>query len=104
MHFFKKLFGSLSHLNKKNDYARATLEYATSFKTFKSDKTDYNNRDIALEAEDKFGWRFSVYNRMRRINNIDVMDIEVTDSKKQRISVTLYRYLTSKTYQFISRH
>ncbi|MHC4584754.1 MAG: hypothetical protein ACYS3N_09500 [Planctomycetota bacterium] len=30
MRFFEKLFGSESNSDKKNDYARATLEFATS--------------------------------------------------------------------------
>lgn len=107
MRFFKKLFGSLSNSNNKNDYARATLEYATSFRTFKSNAIAHNNRGLAFESDSEYARPVSGYTRTHRIkpnNAIIVMNIGVAGSQKQRFSVTFYRYFASKTSLFISRN
>ena len=107
MRFFKKLFGSVSNSNNKNDYARATLEYATSFRTFKSNAIAYNNRGLAFESDSEYARPVSGYTRTHRIkpnNAIIVMNIGVAGSQKQRFSVTFYRYFASKTSLFISRN
>ncbi len=45
MRFFEKLFGSVSNSDEKNDYARATLEFATSLEINTNNaKADSNNR------------------------------------------------------------
>lgn len=103
MRFFKKLFGSVSNSNKKNDYARATLEYATSPQIIEKNAIVYNNRRLAFEADSEYVRPVSDYTRAPQINNIIVMNIGVAGSKKQRFSVTFYRYFTSKTYLSISR-
>jgi hypothetical protein len=106
MRFLKKLFGSVSNSVGKNDYARATLEYATSPKTFKSNAMVYSNRMLAFEAQGEYDRPVSGYARTPRIkpnNAIIVMNIGVAGSQKQRISVYTYRYFTSKTYLSISR-
>jgi hypothetical protein len=106
MRFFKKLLDFISISNKKNDYDRATLEYATSFKTFETNEMVYNNRCLALNDEGQYNHPLSDYTRVRRIkpnNPIIVMNIGVTGSQKQRFSVTFYRYFASRTSLFISR-
>ncbi len=99
MRFFKKLFGSISNSNKKNDYARATLKYATS-------PIVNNNRGLAFKADREYDWPVSVYTRTHEIKTkkaITVMNVGVAGLQHQRISVTCYRSYTSKTYLSISR-
>ena len=103
MHFFKKLFGSVSNSNKKNDYARATLKYASSPEIIKSNAIVCNNRRLAFEANSEYVRPVSHFTRARQINNITVMNVAVTGLQHQRISVTFYRSYTSKTYLSISR-
>ena len=103
MRFFKKLFGSVSNSNKKNDYARATLEYATSPVIIERNAIVYGNRGLAFEAEGQYDRPVSDYNTARQINNITVMNIGVAGLQKQRITVTCYRSYTSKTSLSISR-
>ena len=45
MRFFEKLFGSVSNSDEKNDYARATLKFATSLEINTNNAiADSNNR------------------------------------------------------------
>lgn len=106
MHFLKRLFGSVSKSNKKNDYARATLEYATNPQVYKSDAIVCYNRRLAFNAKGEYDQPVLDYARALRIKTnkaVTVMNIGVTGSQKQRISVTFYRYFTSQTYLSISR-
>ena len=106
MRFFKKLFGSASNSNKKNDYARATLIYATSPQIYKGDAIVCYNRRFAFNSKGEYDQPVLDYIRAQRIktnNAVTVMNIGVAGSQKQRISVTFYRYLASKTYLSISR-
>jgi len=95
MRFFKKLFGLVSNSNKNNDYARATLEYATSPEIIERNMIVYNNRRLAFEADSEYVRPVSDCTRPRRINNITVMNIGIAGLQKQRFSVTLYRYFAS---------
>jgi hypothetical protein len=106
MHFVKKLFGSVSNSNKKNDYARATLKYATSLEINKSNTIICNNQGLAFKSKGKYARPASDYTRAHQIkaNNAEnVMNIRVADLRHQRISVTFYRSHTSKTYLSIRR-
>jgi hypothetical protein len=103
MHFFKKLFGLTANSNKKNDYARATLEYATSPEIIEKNAIVYNNRRLALEADSEYVRPVSRCTTARRANNIIVMNFAVAGSQKQRFYVTWYRYFASRTSLFISR-
>ena len=106
MHFLKKLFGSVSKSNKKNDYALATLKYATSHQIYKSDAIVCNNRGLAFNSKGEYDQPVLDYTRALRITTnkaLTVMNIGVNGPQKQRISVTFYRYFTSQTYLSISR-
>ncbi|MBW7990495.1 MAG: hypothetical protein FVQ84_10825 [Planctomycetes bacterium] len=106
MRLFKKLLGSVSNSNKKNVYAKATLKYATSPELIKSNAIVNNNRGFAFKSKDEYVRPVSVYTRAHKIktnNAITVMNVGITGLQHQRISVTFYRYYTSKTYLSISR-
>ena len=51
MRFFEKLFGSLSNSDKNNDYARATLEFATSSDINTSNDIVYTKHKLAFKAK-----------------------------------------------------
>lgn len=106
MRFFKKFLGSVSNSNKKNDYARATLKYATSLEINKRNAIVCNNQGLAFKSKGEYDQPVSVYTRAHQIktnNAITVMNIGVTGLQHQRISVTFYRSYTSKTYLSLSR-
>ncbi len=105
MRFLKKLFGSVSNSNKKNDYARATLEYATSPEIIERNTIAYNNLGLAFKAKGEYDRPISHYTTALKINTkkaIVVMDVGVAGLWQPRISVTFYRSYTSKTYLSIS--
>lgn len=103
MRFFKKFLGSVSNSNKKNDYALATLKYATSLGINNRNAIVNNNRRFAFDADSEYVRPVSDFTRARQINNINVMKIGIADLKHQRISITFYRSYTSKTYLSVSR-
>jgi len=106
MRFFKKFLGSVSNSNKKNDYTLATLEYATSPRTNKSNAIVCNNRRLAFEAKGEYVRPVSDYTGAHRIktnNAVTKINVGVAGLQHQRISVTFYRAYTSKTYLSI-RH
>ncbi len=51
MRFFEKLFGFLSNSDKNNDYAKATLEFATSPDIYTSDEIIYTKRKVDFKAK-----------------------------------------------------
>jgi len=106
MRLFKKLFGSVSNSNKKNDYARATLKYATSLEINNRNAIVCNNRGLAFKADCEYNRPVSDYTRAHQIktnNAANVMNVAVDGLQNQRISITFYRSQTSKTYLSISR-
>jgi len=106
MRFFKKLFGSVSNSNKKNDYARATLNYATSLQINKRNTIICNNRGLAFKSKGEYVRPVSDYTRALKIHTkkaVNVMNIRVDSLRHQRISITFYKSYTSKTYLSISR-
>ena len=103
MRFFKKFLGSVSNSNKNNDYAQATLKYATSLEINKRNAIVNNNQEFAFNANSEYDRPVSNYTRAHQINNINVMNIGVAGLQHQRISITFYRSYTSKTYLSVSR-
>ena len=106
MRFFKKFHSSVSNSNKKNDYALATLEYATSRRINKSNAIIFNNRRLAFEAEGEYVRPVSDYSGTHQIktnNAVTEINIGVDGLKHQRISVTFYRAYKSKTYLSVRR-
>ena len=106
MRFFQKFLSSVSNSNKKNDYARATLKYATNLEINKSNAIVCNNRGLAFKSKGEYDRPVSDYTRVHRTktnNAVTVMNVAGAGLQNQRISVTLYRSYTSKTYLSISR-
>ncbi len=106
MRFFKKFLSSVSNSNKKNDYARATLKYATNRRINKSNAIVCNNRRHDFEPEGEYDRPVSDYtgaHRLKTNNAVTVMNVGVDGLQNQRISVTFYRAYTSKTYLSIRR-
>ena len=106
MRFFKKFLSSVSNSNKKNDYARATLEYATSRRIKKTNAIVSNNRRLAFKPEGEYVRPVSDCTGAHRLkinNAVTEMNIGVDGLQRQRISVTFYRAYTSKTYLSIRR-
>ena len=100
MRFFRKLLGSSSNSGKKNDYARATLEYATSPQIIETNAIVYSNRSSAFEPEGKYGRPVSDYSRTLEINAmgaIELMNLGGRGLHKQRITITSYKSYKSKT-------
>lgn len=106
MRFFKKFHSSVSNSNKKNDYALATLKYATSRRINKSNAIVSNNRRLAFEAECEYDRPVSDYagaHRIKTNNAVTEINIGVDGLQRQRISVTFYRAYKSKTYLSVRR-
>jgi tetratricopeptide (TPR) repeat protein len=61
MRFFEKLFGSVPNSDENNDYARATLEFATSREINKSSTIVDNNQSLILKDKVKYGRAISGY-------------------------------------------
>jgi hypothetical protein len=51
MRFFEKLFGSSSNSDKNNDYAKATLEFATSPDIDTSNAIVYTKRELDFKTK-----------------------------------------------------
>ena len=105
MRFFEKLFGSLSNSDQKNDYARATLEFATSPEIKKSNATIYTSRGLAFNAKDEYDLAILDCTKALEINTnkaIALMNVRVVGLQGPRISVTIYTSYTSKTYRYTS--
>jgi Flp pilus assembly protein TadD len=106
MRCFKEFLGSVSNSNKKDDYARATLRYATSRRINKRNAIVCNNRGLAFKSKGEYDRPVSDYTRAHQIktnNAVTVINIGVADLRDQRISMTFYRSYKSKTYLSISR-
>jgi hypothetical protein len=106
MRFFKKFLSSVSNSNKKNDYARATLKYATNLEINKSKAIVCNNRGLAFKTKGEYDRHVSNYTKAHKIktnNVVTVMNLGVAGLQHQRISVTFYRSYKSKTSLSISR-
>ena len=106
MRFFKKFLNSFSNSNKKNDYARATLKYATSLEINKRNPIVCNNGGLAFKPKAEYVRPVSVYTKANKIktnNAVTVMNLAGPGLQKQRNSVTFYRSYTSKTYLSITR-
>ena len=106
MRFFKKFLGSVSNSNKKNDYARATLKYATSPQIYKTNAIVGYSQRSTFNADREYNRPVSDYTRAHQIktnNAVNVMNIRVDGLPHQRISITFYKSQTSKTYLSISR-
>ena len=106
MRFFKKFLRSVSNSNKKNDYARATLDYATSRRLNKTNAIIPNNRRHAFKPEGEYDRPVpdcTGAHRIKTNNTVNVMNVGVDGLQHRRISVTFYRAYTSKTYLSIRR-
>ena len=106
MRFFKKFHSSVSNSNEKNDYALATLDYATNPRINKTNAIVSNNRRRAFKAEDEYVRPVSDYTGAHRIktnNAVTKMNIGVDGLQRQRITVSFYRAYTSKTYLSVKR-
>jgi hypothetical protein len=108
MHFFKKLFGLVSNSrdkDEKNDYARATFEYATSPRISKSNAIVYSNQGLTYEANSAYLRAIPDYSRTFEINTNKakaLIDVGFFDLQGKRISVTFYRSFTSTIYRLSS--
>ena len=68
MLFFEKLFGSVSNSDGKNDYARATLKFATSHEINTNNAiADNNNRRWAYNNQGKY---VKVFEDVRKAQNL----------------------------------
>ena len=108
MHFFKKLFGSASNSKKKSDYALATLDYATSNRTYNSNAiVCHHNRLPAVKAVPKYDPAISDYTMAIEIDAIKALKKEMNSpgSKKiwQRITISSFKSYSSSTDLFIHR-
>jgi hypothetical protein len=107
MHFFKKLFGSASNSKKKNDYALATLEYATSHRTYNTNAIVCNhNRLPAVKAVPKYDPAVSDYAmtiEIEAMKTLKQINLNTPGSKKnfQRITISSFRSYSSSTDLFI---
>jgi hypothetical protein len=54
MRFFEKLFGSSSNSDKNNDYAKATLEFATSPDIDTSNAIVYTKRELDFKTKGEY--------------------------------------------------
>jgi hypothetical protein len=54
MRFFEKLFGSSSNSDKNNDYAKATLEFATSPDIDTSIAIVYTKREVDFKTKGEY--------------------------------------------------
>jgi hypothetical protein len=102
MRFFKKLFGLVANSHGKNDYARATFEYATSPRMSKSNVVVYSNRSLDYEVIDPYNRAVSDYARTFGINTNKargLIDVGFFGLQGRRSSVTFYRSFTSTAYR-----
>jgi hypothetical protein len=107
MHFFKKLFGAVSNSKGKNDYALATLEYATSHRTYNNNALTSGGQVLAFRADSDYDRPVSNYTpapQTNANNTINIMNIAVPGLKqKQTITITSFKSYSSKTDLFIHR-
>lgn len=107
MHFFKKLFGSASNSKNKNDYALATLEYATSHRIIRGNALTSGSQVLAFRADSNHDRPVSNYTTAPQAsanNTINIMNIAIPGLKqRQRITITSYKAHTSNTDLFIHR-
>lgn len=99
MRFLKKLFGFASNLNRNDDYARATFEYATRPEIIERNTINYRNREFDF----RYKLPVTSYTRVRQIDILAVKNVDVIGLQQPRISVTLYKSFTSGTYLSIGR-
>lgn len=106
MRFFSKLLGSFPILNKKKNYARATLKHATSPQVNKRNALVSNNHRLAFKSKGEYVRPVSDVTRAIGINtkkDVNVMNIRIDGLRNQRVSITFYKSHTSNTYLSISR-
>lgn len=106
MRFFEKFFGSVSKTNEENNYALATLEYATSPEIKKSKAMVYNNRRFSFEAESRYTPPAKDYAKVLEIRTDkakDVTNFELAGLQDSKIRVTVYKSRSSKNYRSIIR-
>ena len=105
MRFFRKLLSLVSNSAEKNDYARATLEYATCYKRNKSHALDCRNQGFVFD--DNTAYHQAILNyateyETKTKNSPTIIDTGLFNLPGRRISVTFYRSFTSKTSRSIS--
>jgi hypothetical protein len=107
MHFFKKLFGSTSNSRNKNNYALATLEYATGHRTYNNNALISDNQVPALRAGSKYNrpvTDFTPTSQPNANNVINILNVGVPGLKqKHRITISSFKSYSSKTNLFIHR-
>jgi hypothetical protein len=106
MRFFKKLFGSASNTGGKNNYALATVKYATSPEINETNAIVYSNRVLTFRDKGQYVRPVSDYTRAPQANTnntINIMNLISAGLKWKRITVISYRYFSSKTDLFIHR-
>lgn len=106
MRFFKKLFGSASNSGNKNNYALATLKYATSPEINETNAIVYSNRVLAFRDKGQYVRPVSGYTRVPQTNTnntINIMNLVAAGLKWKRITVISYKYYSSNTDLFIHR-
>lgn len=99
MRFFKKLFGSASNLNRNDNYARATFEYATNPEIVERNTINYNSREFDF----RYNLPVTSYTSVRQIDILAVKNVDVIGLQQPRISVTFFKSYTSRTYLSINR-
>ncbi|MBN1806482.1 MAG: hypothetical protein JW837_14635 [Sedimentisphaerales bacterium] len=109
MHFFKKLFGAVSGSKGKNDYALATLEYATGRRAYNTNAlTCHHDRLPALKADTRYDPAISDYAMALEIDAMKALNPVNPNgpgSKKnwQRIIISSYRAYSHNTDLLIHR-
>ena len=107
MHFFKRLFGSASNSKNKNDYALATLEYATSHRIIRGNTLTPGCQILALRADsqsDRPVPNYTTAPQASANNTINIMNVAVPGLKqKHRITISSFKSYSSKTDLFIHR-
>ena len=104
MRFFEKLLSSLSKSNEENNYARATLDYATSPEIKKSNAIVFNNRRLAFETVGNYGRAVKDYTKALEIttdNAKAVTNFEVAGLEGSKVRITFYKSRSSKNYRSI---
>ena len=107
MHFFKKLFGSTSNSRNKNNYALATLEYATGRRTYNNNALISGNQVPAFRPDSRYNrpvTDFTPTSQPNANNVINILNVGVPGLKqKHRITISSFKSFSSKTDIFIHR-
>jgi hypothetical protein len=103
MRLLRRFFDSAWNSRERRNYARATMQYATSPEVFEGNPIFYTNRQTAFATENHHVRPVINYTIARQINILSVKNVGVIGLPLPRISVTFYKSYTSRTYMSIGR-